>query len=400
MTADILCEHRHRITTTSQCAAIPKEVWITLKQEYQGEEISSKEGPCDLCADTEEALRKIEEMKLQEREKEKKVFMEIYKGVQQKKAETLYHLLDCKWVAEWKEYIDTTGEKLHTESTPSAILSDRFICTHGLLLYDPSLLFEKQAEGEASPEFMLVHDSTWKALVDQYPFKGVDVTCQQVEGSIITDPEVCQFGCVEHQRELDLEAKLAYQNQHIFVVKRESDGGVESNGNRKSHHMRTRTAGSLVATYSNHTDTKTKLTGVSATDTLHTLKLKIFQELEIIPIQQKLSKGGTVLEQDDFTLAQYNIIPGTTLMLEKIQENQELLDESRPEVEEGFKGTVLHSIATRSPASSSSECIVRSGLSFLTILSRGRASSSSRGSRRRIFGLRAAAKTCKSESPP
>ena len=86
-----------------------------------------------------------------------------------------------------------------------------------------------------------------------------------------------------------------------------------------------------------------KLKEVNWNDTIQIIKLKIFSETDIMPLQQKLYFKEEILN-DDKTIISYNIVSGDTLLLQKIDE-KDLTDESlliyedQPmQTEEGFKG--------------------------------------------------------------
>jgi len=344
MTEKIICAHNKRKTNHALCSKIPKEVWDYLILEYQGMEISTNEGACEKCLDAEENLRQLENSKRDEREAEKKELSEIYKDYPVKKDDSRYFLIGIRWISDWRLYIDATGELLHSDFAPATITSSQFICPHNMLKYDPAQLFESTPDQLLESPFIQVSEKTWKNLQNRYGKNEEGITCQRIEGSLITEPEVCPHGCVDEQQKKDFEDKLCYTNQDIFVVKRDSKASNNSTSTNSDNKHRMRTRGS---------DQRRRISNVSATDTVQHLKMLIFDVTNLSPIQLKLYKGDTVLDQDELTLAQVGVIPGITLQYEEVEENLELLDDREPEFEEGFKGTTLYTLAQQTGSSSS-----------------------------------------------
>jgi len=105
-----------------------------------------------------------------------------------------------------------------------------------------------------------------------------------------------------------------------------------------------------------------QISSVKSTQTLQDLKLLIYQEVEIVPYRQNLYKReqgkNILLENDDLTLAQYEIKPDSVIVLEKKEESIEILEDvpiGGLEIEEGFKGTGLYSFSAPGDPSESDQ---------------------------------------------
>lgn len=183
---------------------------------------------------------------------------------------------------------------------------------------------------------------------------------------MIAEPSVCPE-CSAKEQELIQEKLLQYEKANIYVeiapeekdVKAEDDFQVATRKKKKAFTNNPAPTSARANRYAlrsanSSAPKKEKVEGVKSTDSIHNLKLMIYQVTDIPPFQQTLSYNGLPLERDDFTLAQYRIFPDSVLNLEKSKENDQLLegellicriilaDVPANYYEEGFKGTGLY----------------------------------------------------------
>jgi len=76
---------------------------------------------------------------------------------------------------------------------------------------------------------------------------------------------------------------------------------------------------------------------------LKAIKLKILECFRIFPLQQRIYYKSKLLDNDEFTLAQYGIIPDTLLLVKEEKISNDSQDELTiyNTTETGFKGTGL-----------------------------------------------------------
>lgn len=155
---------------------------------------------------------------------------------------------------------------------------------------------------------------------------------------------------------------MNYTDAHLFVIKREKEAPKNSENDgfvvvgKKNKHKNNSSSHSY-STRSKEAPKSIKIEPVNCNQTLQTLKLQIYQETDIAPFQQTLFYNGQPLENDEWSLSMLNITPRTTLYLEKKEENSDVLEDDSSfsrEVEEGFKGTALHSNFSSSNKTTSS----------------------------------------------
>jgi len=88
----------------------------------------------------------------------------------------------------------------------------------------------------------------------------------------------------------------------------------------------------------------------STTDTVQSLKLRIYQLLEVPPFQQALWFHDILLDNESSPVSSYRIPNGSDLTLVIVEGNPELLEEetaSKEQCEEGFKGSIFYSKSSK-----------------------------------------------------
>lgn len=153
------------------------------------------------------------------------------------------------------------------------------------------------------------------------------------------EPSVCPE-CSAKEQEIIQEKLLQYEKANIYVeiapeekeAKTEDDYLIVATRKKKKGFTNNPAPASARAnryalrSANASAPKKSKIEGVKSTESLHNLKLMIYQVTDIPPFQQSLSYNGLPLERDDFTLAQYRIFPDSVLNLEKSKENDQILE--------------------------------------------------------------------------
>jgi len=275
-----------------------------------------------------------------------------------KSKQSYYYIIPKDWCLEWKE----TVENVEIEDMEDKIDNSQFLCAHNCLNHDPLLQFNASpAQSAAYDKFRFVCEASWKYLEKKYG-AGPPLRCKVHRDNdsftIDCDPSICST-CQPEQQKVDLQRLSEFENGDIYLILNEKEQSKEEDFTVVSKKKKGR--GKFTEISSNSTTSngnsasryslrskdvtkKEKIEGLKHSDSLQHLKLRIYEKMDIPPFQQALFLEEKPLENDQLTLSHYKIYPGVTLVLEKKEEDVEILDDIPSNYyEEGFKGTGLYS---------------------------------------------------------
>eukprot|EP00475_Leptophrys_vorax_P041075 TRINITY_DN7715_c0_g1_i6.p1 TRINITY_DN7715_c0_g1~~TRINITY_DN7715_c0_g1_i6.p1 ORF type:complete len:1184 (+),score=297.27 TRINITY_DN7715_c0_g1_i6:1285-4836(+) len=226
-----------------------------------------------------------------------------------------YYLIPYGWYCIWKQYLSD----LHVTARPGPIAFDSLLCPHSLLSFNPvPLVIDESSKqpfadtgGCPSGVMVPVKESEWQILNSLYATSGTvpHVMVQYVprEGcspdgvsfpwenlDVITSPEIC-LDCIQARIEEERRNKRCFIDGEITVVTISSEPTAElqssaSSSGRRSRRSRAANRGGKQ---------RSILVDVSSSDTLGALKLKIFEQLDIDPLAQRLFLGTKELGKLD-----------------------------------------------------------------------------------------------------
>jgi hypothetical protein len=256
------------------------------------------------------------------------------------RAHTLY-MLPKAWLEAWQYSVDRVDAK-----NASAVDTSPYICAHGGLKYDVTSIVAAALDPSLGPNpnpnpspFVFLTESQWMQTLGHYSgdhslplkLKIQPQTDSSPKDSpnpnpnprdFSLEPSVCH-ACAREQQLLDEQKQLSYNAATLSIVLRPTTTTTTTTTNSSNGGgRRTRGARPRKMTY--------KIDNVSSSQTLHTLKLQIFQETEIAPFQMNIYLDGLLLSNDEASLAQLKVFPTSFLELEKCEENQQILEGQSP----------------------------------------------------------------------
>eukprot|EP00026_Physarum_polycephalum_P000821 Phypoly_transcript_00822.p1 GENE.Phypoly_transcript_00822~~Phypoly_transcript_00822.p1 ORF type:complete len:1300 (+),score=300.82 Phypoly_transcript_00822:456-3902(+) len=399
MTVELVCPHGSLTTSSKQCKLIPKKVWEYLAVLYpDSRAFPSEQLPCQECAQQDTETRELDDRRKKERQNELKALKEFHAKVKTRVAEPLtsepQYLISYPWCSKWKEWIDDPD----LDDPPGEIDNSNLLCPHEKLLYDPVILAEEllpndtakmsikpdagvtangipagstngiatsHANGEKlvtdlsepassalspvlptatssgpvrdlePPPFLLIKKRLWEQVHAKYR-GGPEISCTTKGCS----PEVC-VDCLTSRKLQEEEDRINYTEGSLFIQQAPNGDGKEAPSLPKRASSRYRLR---------EKNPKRKLHPVnSTTDTIQSLKLRIYQLLEVPPFQQALWFNETLLDNESSPLSSYRIPNGSDITLVVIEGNPDLLEEenaNKGQCEEGFKGSIFYSKKT------------------------------------------------------
>eukprot|EP01102_Stenamoeba_stenopodia_P007742 TRINITY_DN2180_c0_g5_i1.p1 TRINITY_DN2180_c0_g5~~TRINITY_DN2180_c0_g5_i1.p1 ORF type:complete len:1240 (-),score=274.83 TRINITY_DN2180_c0_g5_i1:11-3730(-) len=339
ITSDITCEHGNLAPMPSQkLLLISPQAWKRLKYLYENSKPwpSSTES-CAICTSSGEAQNQEALKRKEEREKEKKTFAKLYKGFKSGKEKQFplpkgnYGCILEEWLEEWCDYL----EDHQIEAPPGPIPSSSLLCIHDSLKYDPLAPTVKKGYGS---EVYLVDYEDYQKLCQIYGREGQEVSCHiGCDDTPIVVPEVCRECTQEREKKERIES-LDYQYAKMDVELVISEEQKKKLPKGKRYTLRSQRA-------------MTSAIRVNSTDSIHTVKLKIMEQMDLVPSRQKLMYNKEHLSNDDWTLAAYEIPPKSKLQVELKDWSDTAEHVERHQSEEGFKGTNLQNFSKPKPES-------------------------------------------------
>lgn len=403
VTTDILCSHGELTTDESSRKQVPETVWQYVFSLYGQDSMPipvNDHVTCPQCLQTEEEQRVMEDVRKVVRNEEKEALHELYAIagqllLQNKQtlgaipAGTTYYLVSSKFVKTWKSFVDNI--QVSDADKPDMRHNQELLCHHSMLKYDITAdlldFLHSPSKGQVgdSAVYVIVSEQAWNKLILRYPTECI-IKIQlsrhepqtnasgksELNSEFSTHPQLCSE-CAFLQQEEDKRKKLHFTDSTLTVIllplnSQEEMQNDESNfqpvnnsRRKKKHNNNPSHAASNYNTRSKGTAGKSyMIKHINSSQTLQQIKLLIYQQTDIPPFQQKVVKlnGEAFMDMlgayDDMTLSEIGLVSESTLVIQKIEENDHYLaDDSQQlqsnkaksrEPEQGFKGTALHSI--------------------------------------------------------
>jgi ubiquitin carboxyl-terminal hydrolase 48 len=351
-------------------------------EDFLSSAFQSQSLPCSDCLKDTESKTELKNEKNEEIIRLKSLysrkFADSFPHPQAAPSPGIYYLLPYGWYSYWKQYLSD----INNSRRPGAIVLDSLLCQHSHLYFNPVPLSEDSNHDEflvgcSSGVMVLAREDEWKALIELYSTDGkcreIKVTYsnrEHVPTSLLSTwenlevdsfPPICH-DCISARLDAEKQSKKSFVNGEITVSTISSEPFATDVSNGSSSVKRSRRA------RANNRKHKSCVIEVSSGDTLMSLRLKIFEQLDVNPIAQRLFLGTKELkatmidgEEDDPTLQSLGIMNHSTVNLLISDKNHNEDDEdafimkqiSRLEAQErknksnepevGFRGTKLSS---------------------------------------------------------
>lgn len=320
-----------------------------------------------------------------------------------------YYLVPTVWLSKWRAYLGAAGKNVLAVDEPVGL--EGFILSllcqkhEGMLFKPPSLTRGRRGEIVQrtfnDDVFTVISEDDWHNLCQQWEidaakgiraevelgnlstdinknnaFEGEVLAAQTQETNVPDDsngrkpeiihlsdeddrgikfenapilrttPEVCRE-CIEERETHEFLTKLNYTNREISVTLvrgKEPPPSLLLSPGSEAERRTSKRARRASATSNGRIQLN-----VSGDTTVFQLKLQIWESLGVVKDNQKLHIGKEELLDDNATLADLNILPGTNLWVMDTgqHENRDIAEElttekpGRIETEEGFRGTRL-----------------------------------------------------------
>jgi len=321
---DLTCRHGNfSLPVPDNELFVVEEAFEYFKNEY----MSNAEVPryeknqprCRECQEEFETTKQVRDAITKEREQEKLDLKYLNPAIYFYD-KSKYPIISAAWYKEWENYItDTSIDK------PPCQINEDLICSHGKLSVD--IIMELYKEKSQRCIIALKEFDDWKKFLKYYPGSHeiiMNVTkyisyVPEIEGK--SDPLPCQE-CIEHNDKIKMEKEKVFMDTEFTVI--------------KSGYL-----GSKINYY----------VTASHTNTINQFKMLVCAATDINPYQQELLIDGThtSLDNDEATLADYNVTPHTKFYVRALSENEALdkmmvIDETpvpSKHTEVGFDGSIL-----------------------------------------------------------
>ncbi|CAJ2659700.1 unnamed protein product [Trifolium pratense] len=247
-----------------------------------------------------------------------------------------YFLVPTSWISKWRNYINPDVKNSDTPETLNVAINSLLCEKHARLIERPPeliLSFGVLTLRESSAcGLTLITEEDWKCFCKEWDteIQGVSAEFENMDNMnnefgncqvlIKTCPEVCE-SCIGEKES----HKFHYCNEDICVI------FVRGKG-RREH--------SSKAEFNSSTNLE-----VSASTSLYTLKMLIWDYFGVVKENQILEKGGITIDNSDeyTTLVDLNIFAGDQIIVR--DSDDELVNEKKDTqyTEEGYRGTLLTS---------------------------------------------------------
>jgi hypothetical protein len=278
----------------------------------------------------------------------------------------LYNLIPFEWFSKWKGFLESTEAET---STPGAIDFTYLICQHKKLKFSPHPSdLSSDVVGTPQGIFVLLRQSDYLALEKKYSSIGgidsislfVEMKTNSSEPELLnwdslrltTNPQVC-MECVQKRIEEESTSKLFYEEGaiDILIVDKAPSESAKMTARNTRKSKRSRKGNTRSCT----------LFPISSEDSIMMLRLKIYENLEVSPVAQRLFHGleeiGIGDHGNDMKLQDLKIENGSTLYLLITEANSDdeysmflghinkLESESNSQIQRvpeiGFQGSIL-----------------------------------------------------------
>ncbi|XP_042221252.1 uncharacterized protein LOC121865766 [Homarus americanus] len=213
---DIVCQHNLLSPTASSCR-IPQDL-ITQIMNLCGESIhpaiyQEDFNTCPDCGNIlEESMRACSSGR-QQKKQLGNLFLEKKRPHPTRDPGKKIYLVSRNFFAEWKSYIRSCERGELVVSAPIQLVNAPLLCTHNLLLFP---IFNLQPH-QLTEHLVLVWEEEWEILKDLYPPDHIITAVYTESGILLTQPGVCEDGCVEMRAAQDYEDQFSYEHEIIHV---------------------------------------------------------------------------------------------------------------------------------------------------------------------------------------
>uniref|UniRef100_A0A6B2KY63 ubiquitinyl hydrolase 1 n=1 Tax=Arcella intermedia TaxID=1963864 RepID=A0A6B2KY63_9EUKA len=314
-TDHIRCEHGNLTTNSELLKAVPLEVYNYFKAHFPHKfvEMSTDDQSCKSCKELEENLKDIKYRQDQTRREQKHNLSTVNRfqyGVR------VFYLLSKKWYEQWKAWVEQDSD-----TEPIKIDNSDLFCKHHKCNFILSEQLDKQP---SQRKFVIIEDYTWNKFSKYYEHvEGkIEVFIHKQKSTLTIDEyDIIPESCATCASEAEISEKKAASlfQQKPLRVKNEISWSREEK--------------EIICSYTN---------------TVGDLKLKIFEKLDIPPVEQKLvyedeAKNEVHLKDIHKTLQEYGV---TTYGIVYIQRGNEAEPEMEPMItqktEKAFEGSLLN----------------------------------------------------------
>ncbi|XP_045101767.1 ubiquitin carboxyl-terminal hydrolase 48-like isoform X1 [Portunus trituberculatus] len=356
---DIVCKHNLRSPTAASCKLpqdLAKEIIGLCSESIHPAIYQEDFDTCLQCgAVLEESVRNCESGRLQKKQLTN-LFLEKRRPHPVRDPGKSIYLISRGFYHLWKSYVRSCERGDLVVSPPKQLENASLLCSHGHLLF-PVMALEPH---ELSEHLVLVWEEEWTTLKELYRPDHVVTAFYNEVGSLMTDPVVCENGCVEMRLAKDYEEQFSYEHEIIHVrqvnsvtdIPRRLSGRTrgpshvgasaalnnESLGPRKKPRLATGSGGAGGMPSSSQRLVRASRT-FSSTDTIREVQNFIAERTGIWPMLQTLwvcgeeqqkggeAEGGQPLQLTDdhraMTLNALRIRPGDTIYFRAAVEDME-----------------------------------------------------------------------------
>ncbi|XP_050722086.1 uncharacterized protein LOC127001509 isoform X3 [Eriocheir sinensis] len=354
---DIVCEHNLRSPT-----AVFSKITEELAEEIMGlcsdaihPAIYQKDFDiCQQCgAMLEESVQNCESGRLQKKQLSS-LYLDKKRPHPVRDPGVKIYLISRDFYHLWKSYVRACERGDMIVTPPERIENASLLCSHGHLLF-PVMVLQLH---EIAEHAVLLWEEEWTILKDLYQPDHVVTAYFSEGGCLMTEPVVCESGCVEMRLAKDYEEQFSYEHEIIHVRQVNSVNDIprrvggrtrgpiqatpstnnESLGPRKKPRLASRGAPSAAASTSPRLVRASRT--FSSTDTIREVQNFIAERTGIWPMLQTLwvcgeeqqqkgsdGEGGEPLQLTDddraMTLNALRVRPGDTIYFRAAVEDME-----------------------------------------------------------------------------
>ncbi|KAL6071842.1 Ubiquitin carboxyl-terminal hydrolase 7 [Balamuthia mandrillaris] len=311
MNFDIKCAHGNMAPDSNARERVPVEVWSWLRAKYDDPNLvefpAPATKPCPECLDQEKKLKEEhEQIKKERREESRGALADVVSKkydmnkLKSPRGEGTFYLVPQSWLAKWWKYLEDPSR-----SSPGPVDNTVLLCQEhdGLLFNLEELLRQSETERRSHNVLEWVSEPQWNELVARHgggpPISFAVIKKDQFyqAGRLVSDiqvksePSLCEPCLLQriHQERLDL---LNFKNKKVTVKEGHKDSTITYSYNKFEAE-------------------------VSCDTTVEHLKMLILQHMDIMPFQQMVFYGSVMLDKDQAVLRDYDVLPGSTLVVVK-----------------------------------------------------------------------------------
>nr|XP_045624248.1 ubiquitin carboxyl-terminal hydrolase 48-like isoform X1 [Procambarus clarkii]XP_045624249.1 ubiquitin carboxyl-terminal hydrolase 48-like isoform X1 [Procambarus clarkii] len=213
---DIVCNH-NLLSPTAYSCKIPEELALEIMK-LCGESIhpaiyQEDFNSCPDCGTIlEESMRTCSSGR-QQKKQLSNLFVEKKRPHPTRDPGKQIFLVSRNFMAAWKTYIRACERGDLEVTAPAQLENAPLLCTHNQLLFP---VFSLQPH-QMIDYLVLVWEEEWDILKEHYPPDHIISASYSDAGLLLTQPSVCESGCVEVRAAQDYEDQFSYEHQIIHV---------------------------------------------------------------------------------------------------------------------------------------------------------------------------------------